>query len=759
MLGKRLGNAAVVLVVGLGTVAAQCPTTGTPDAGPLPVSSTGCGTVTTGGAEQKFAINGGQTKLLLLNKVLNRSGCGFFHPHAIKALAVGYEYSLNADTATSSTLTARVNSFGLDPDQDEYRSEFETTRDYDAARGRGMTSDERAQIRVSVLEQVKANQFGEMTFTATDLETLSGTGTAPVDINLAGATSTVTMTATATRMGDQIIIDGTATIDGRPHGIPSGSFADCIDPLMDLKMHLVLDKVEQCTSEQNGVDAGPPFVPMDFPEPSDCTEPRYHTVDTALNKSAADVLLFRCGGCHGEQPKLGATVSLHTWAALHKDTQREPGVPLFDAILPRMAVDAPAEIAMPPTEDLTVVWDKVTAEELRVVQAWVSAGACGQADARPAPALAVRAPRGSCGTIGFDQIRTLMDAQEGAKCLNCHTNENPAIGDFSVWGGDGGVVRNRHPLYVGRFGDGGVEQMYLWQAALERMKDHSMGPGYTAGEIAPTPEHIALMQAWVDQGFPECVDLVVAVETPQGTATNTPVFTDTQIPIVFTVATDIPGLLTATVGLSYGSGTVNVSPADIPLEDGTRCRDFDGGVPNGSVAPIRWRCSYTLDRSQALPGGERIFNGDDYLARVTVRRQTQGDGGIVSVRRSDQSDFPFAVGAGALPPYGTDLRYESSAIPANNVGAFITTTCAACHAQPQPDPVHPGVPQNFRLDTYGTTEDGGKGGVYSRRLRIRDNLTGDTMPPESEDGGPARPVMPQNQEDLVIEWINGGAPR
>src|SRR5262249_49322006 len=161
-----------------------------------------------------------------------------------------------------SSLTAEVIANGLDADQDGYRAQFPETS------GESFSSQERSDIRTNMLSQLDASHHSTLKFSASQLTTLDGSGTAKVGVDIRGQSSSTTMNATASWSGTTLTIDGTAPLDGSAHGLPNGSFSDCVDSAMTLKMHLVLVPGQNTASD---VDASvPEFVAHEYPEDGAC---------------------------------------------------------------------------------------------------------------------------------------------------------------------------------------------------------------------------------------------------------------------------------------------------------------------------------------------------------------------------------------------------------------------------------------------------------------------------------------------------------
>jgi uncharacterized membrane protein len=85
------------------------------------------------------------------------------------------------------------------------------------------------------------------------------------------------------------------------------------------------------------------------------------------------------------------------------------------------------------------------------------------------------------------------------------------------------------------------------------------------------------------------------------------------------------------------------------------------------------------------------------------------------------------------------------------VQAVLAQHCVSCHASPPTN----NAPGTFRLDKYGL-DDGGDGLLGAREMagRIRARaVVQRTMPP------PPTPSIPQDDQDILEAWVQGGAPR
>lgn len=319
----------------------------TPDPPPLQTGSTSTGTVTAAGVTTNYKVDPDQSSMLLLVRKKDGAACRLFHDHAVAALQNNFTFSFNRDTPSESSFTAEVAAAGLDPDQDSYRQQFAETRGY------SMNNDERNDIRANLLGQLDATNHPILTFAATALTTLEGTGSANLAVNLRGSGSSSTFTATAAWDGTTLTLDGEGPLDGNAHGIPNGGFSDCVQAVMTLRMHLVM---VPGTSVASGVDASvAAYVQQQFPDPAACDP----NGGFAENR---DLLALNCLVCHGEPRQYAATQRLDSWQELHLDSPLSVGIPRYQDAAERMrATDGrqmpPEGITMPAAErERLAVW-------------------------------------------------------------------------------------------------------------------------------------------------------------------------------------------------------------------------------------------------------------------------------------------------------------------------------------------------------------------------------------------------------------------
>ena len=735
------------MLVAVGGCGDSCPFINTKDAGPILTGVTGCGTATVGGTEKSYALVGGESELLLLMK--KGPDCpGFFHSHIVNARAAIYEFSLNRDNPSASTLTARVFTAGLDNDDPADRARFSETS------AQNLSGSDRNGARVSMLDEMEADQFAEMTFTATDMSTLEGTGTAPVVVNLKGRQSTITMQATAEWSGDRLTITGTAVLNGGNHNIPKNRTNQCMDANMDMQMKLVFEPVENCEATTEVPDGGPPFAATFFPPQGVCAATTgFTTVDSTVGMSPGDVLNMRCGGCHTEPTHMSASISLVTWEDYRYDSERNPDTALMNTAVAFMRLDpfAAGSMVMPPLTSGVIMPE----DEIALVERWVQEGghlaACdgsGMPEPVGAPRMYTPVAPAVCGALGapiWNDVKCFFGAEivgggvdpdctgvtNGQHCAGCHAQGLPQVTLTTHQGGTPDGIHAFYRQVTGVRTDGGAlyPGIPLWQVAVARVEDGTMPPGLPRGDTVADSTQLDLLTRWVNAGFPQTTCADGGVPTDAGSADagpgvlqsvllTTPNGGETlsgMVTVTWTTTTTSTVASTATVSVLYGGlvGTGQVLSAV--------------NIPNTG--------SFTFDSSQLL-------NGTDYRFRVLVRQGSR--------TRNDASDGDVTIsntlGDGG-PNIGTALRYT-------DVKPALDQYCAACHTMPTPPDAGATVPQSFVLDVYGRT-DGGIPGVYSRRERIRTNLQANDMPPANS-GYPLLPAGTDHQN--ILDWVAGGAP-
>jgi len=430
--------------------------------------ATGSGIIISDGKALDYVVSAPESELLLLVRKEDAPACSFFHHHAVAARAVGFAFALVRASPATSMLSATVSAAGLDPDGAEDRGKFRETS------STTMTARERSDIRANVLDQVGAGSHPVMTFTARNFSTLDGNGTAVVSVDLKGLQSTLVMHATAQWDGERLVMEGTGTIDGAQHDIPVGTFRDCIESAMDLKMRIVLvpGRNNAATPDAGAVQS---WVRQDFPEaPGACGPVGFAEVQNTL--------LMRCAGCHGNPPTQGATLPLMTVEDFRRDSLMSPGIPLYVDAAERMLDNGLRQ--MPPSGATQLAPD-----EQQALLAWARGGghanACDGGAATPSPAEGVEGDAGTpaCSTAGYAEVRGVFER----RCTSCHAVGGSAVALDSR---EAGLAPATHPGYAG---------MTLWQAAVARMEDGSMPPGGGA----PRAAELEQVRRWVEAGAPD----------------------------------------------------------------------------------------------------------------------------------------------------------------------------------------------------------------------------------------------------------------
>jgi hypothetical protein len=488
---QRLALVASVLFA---VSASKCPDKNGTDGGTPAPETSGDGTIVVSGQTRQYRVVAGDTHLYIMSRVFSSGLCSQLHHHAVASTVTGFEFALDKDNPSASTLTARANAFGLDPDDPVYRSAFETTQNAPQP-----SIAERDDIKVSVREQVGADDFPTLVFSASSLTTLDGQGTAQIAVDLRGVQTTVPLTATATWEGEKLIITGTAELDGAPHGIPSGTFADCMDPIMPMDLRLVLEPGGASDGGQGSVDAGQ-FERTFFSDDGGCSEVGFQSV--------RDVLHLRCGGCHGTTSRFEGLVPLVEWEDYRYNTPRSRGLPLYLDMVERLEFPLDDGRHMP-LASTTQVQDlpNTADDELGQLQAWAEQGGrrleCGQdfpPDAGPAWKRSAQATcvsniaagqssTGICApTTSYEDVKAVFGTEgTGGMCSGCHnataTEQQGLIALTSL---DGGFMPITHAYYQGLTG---------WQASYLRMCDSSMPPGGGASTA-----QLDLVGQWISEG-------------------------------------------------------------------------------------------------------------------------------------------------------------------------------------------------------------------------------------------------------------------
>lgn len=455
-----------------------------PDAGPPGSAS---GTLVLDGEEQLYSVDPTASKLIILNTInFDQVGCGVFHSHAIEALSYSAEFFMDQGAPAASTWTFEVPAQGLDPDDPENRALFPETDSEMLSEG------DRGRVKVSVLEELRAEEHPTLTFAARDFSTFTGEGTAAVDVTLNGITSEIELEYDSTLSEEGIlVVKGTGIIDGTPHAIPNpdGVFSSCISPIMELYLDMTLAPGGG-DGPPPAPDAGPDFEPMFFPWDDGCP-------DAGGFDEVHEIFMRRCVGCHMDPQRLGASEPLIEWEDFRVDTARGPGEPLFMTVEEFILLPETASLHMPPLDV-----SPLTPDELNAILDWTEAGAPPDScSPTPLPTFTHTPESLSCGTVGWaEDVQPIFNTYS---CMECHAAEQtgiPALVQYSD-----GLELTEHPLF---------EPLNLWEVGIERMKDGSMPPNDrnvpavgdpTDGGPQPlfSTEDIATLDTWVSEGFPE----------------------------------------------------------------------------------------------------------------------------------------------------------------------------------------------------------------------------------------------------------------
>ena len=480
---------------------------------PLPAGNV-CGTGAVSGTD--YAVVADKSEVVLAVHKVDAFGCGALHSHMVHATVVGFAYDLDADAKGTVKITVPAN--GLDPDDPDLRAKY-----LPDGENQPLSDGDRQSIRGSVAEEVKADEFADLVFELSDLSTLDGDGTAKLKSTIAGADSTVDVSYSAKKDGDDVIVTGTAVIDGAPHGIPRNALGFCIDPALDLSFTVQLTPgTQECK-----VGGGAPNVfEEQFFDDTECG-------DVGFNAVYNDVVGPRCLGCHGGllpddsgQFRGGATVPLSDWRDFRVDTIRNPGAPLFEQAHTYVNLPSgdPLVLSMPPAvvnaSNGLPESSPLTADEIALFNSWVDAGARdAQCDGDVAKTTFTKtAPRADCdaaGAIHRGDVQAEFEASADdflGNCLYCHSQGNelqvsyaPPIATYDADQGIDVVDSARgkadvtHPFYVTADG----APLSFWEAGVHRVLDGSMPTGASVegnGIAADDPAFLAF-RAWVEDGF------------------------------------------------------------------------------------------------------------------------------------------------------------------------------------------------------------------------------------------------------------------
>ncbi|MEW5854660.1 MAG: hypothetical protein AB2A00_38145 [Myxococcota bacterium] len=651
-------------LLALGSAGAQCPVMPGEDTFPPPQTGTsGAGVVRVDGTDRSYRVIPEESRLLLLVQKKSARACTFFHDHAVAARAVTYSFSLDRQAPGSSTLTARVAAAGLDPDEATSRDSFPETA------GTRMSERDRQDVRTNMLEQLDAAHHPELTFTARNLTTLEGAGQAEVTADIKGRTSVVPLQGVARWEGERLILDGTASLEGTPHDIPSGTFQDCIEPGMGMLLHVVLAPGEESRGDE--VDVVPDFHREFFPGQADCGAVGFSDV--------ARTFLVRCGGCHAATPTHGATVPLVTWEDFHYDTRMSPGRPLYLDVAERILDPGPRRMPPPDATPLT-------SDEVARILAWVASGAerrvCvapgGPAPGGALPTVRAAAPRppdggsssgSSCSPLGYGDVQPIL----ATHCVSCHARGGPevALEDY-----EDGLLHVTHAAY---------QPLNRWQASLARMEDQSMPPSAAGDDDEevprPTAAEVARMRRWVELGTPRegCGDGGVVLPDERDAGSPAPGAPDASPPPTHPDAGSTP--------LPDAGGAPDATPprdGGIPSDDAGRteagtttpdagAHDDAGPPPTPDAGPPLNTCTSGEYWTRGDHGSSQMHPGGDCMGCHAQR----GDGprftaaGTVMGALHDETD---CLGVPELQVRITDAEGHVLELTTNQSGNFRTSS-------------------------------------------------------------------------------------
>lgn len=162
-----------------------------------------------------------------------------------------------------------------------------------------------------------------------------------------------------------------------------------------------------------GCYTGPELEATTTPAPPSQPTTNAPTGGAGLPCDVAQVLVTKCGDCHGEPPTRGARTTVTTRAALIAAWQGSPSVA-------HASVDRMRDTAAPmPPEGL------LSAGEIEIIAKWVAAGmpegSC-STGAPPPTQAPLKCTSGRFWTEGDDEGDKLMTP--GQACITCHDKEN-----------------------------------------------------------------------------------------------------------------------------------------------------------------------------------------------------------------------------------------------------------------------------------------------------------------------------------------------
>ncbi len=523
MLFRRASTIPFCLLSALATGCADC---GPGDDPPPVTGGQLCGQGQVDGAD--YLVDATKTELVLAISRVDAFGCGALHSHIVLAKSAVFTYDL--DSAAVGTVKIVVPTADLEPDNKDLRLKY-----LPDGENQELSQDDIDSIRGSVAEEVKAQEFATMTFTLKDLSTLDGAGTATLVSEIAGETSEAPVTYTATKEGANVVVAGSAVIDGGPHGIPRNALGFCVEKDMALNFAVALAPGAAVCDE----DVAPPVVfEEQFFADEACGTVGYNVVYN-------NVVGPRCMGCHGGtfpgNPDLlrgGATVPLVEWEDFRVDSVRNVGTAMYLKAHDYVNLDPAEGLSMPPPDatplqgalfylaagDEAGVPATVTTEQ-ELFNAWVEDGLgrntqCDN-DVEKKTFGDKVAPAADCNVAGAVHYDTRQDPADETttaqyffenNCMYCHASGDPTlqapsapvVGTLDTQTGlyttdfAAGDLDVTHPFYVA---DNGAP-LSFWQASIHRAEDGSMPTGSTPGTYDGDLS-FAAYQAWVAAGHCE----------------------------------------------------------------------------------------------------------------------------------------------------------------------------------------------------------------------------------------------------------------
>lgn len=465
-----------------------------------------CGTGTIDGAP--WALDPDGTRALLVVHRKDGAGCGIFHSHVVSAKVARIEYDLTAATPGDGSVKVTLLAAGLEPDDPELRAEL-----LPEGENEPLSDGDRKSIRGSVAEEVLAAEHPELVFTFTGLSSADGTGTARMKAELAGATDEENVEYTVERSGDRISVSGAAQLNGAPFGIPRNSLGFCVEPVMDIVFDLALVPT-QAPVECIGAPPPPPWEPRFFDDTACADDVGYNDVRAVAVRS--------CGGCHGAEVRLGATIPLVSWEDWRTDSIRNQGQPLYETAHDYVHLSPTEGLSMPPVDQQgEAMATPLTADDIALFDAWVAGGArrerCnGDPGLTTFPDIDVEA-KDCDDDLHYDApdaegntARTFFESY----CAYCHLDafeSYPQVPQISALGDDGRPIPSDtgyaeldvaaaergvfHPWYLGA----GGAPLSFWETSVLRVEDHTMPPNMADFGLDQDPS-FAQFKAWVAAG-------------------------------------------------------------------------------------------------------------------------------------------------------------------------------------------------------------------------------------------------------------------